>query len=61
MWVNAAAINAGDAIAASDFIASNFWSSSESSNNGAWYQTFSNGSQNFTTKGGSLYVRCARR
>ncbi len=38
-----------------------YWSSSESNTSGAWYQRFSDGSQNNYNKASAVYVRCARR
>ena len=38
-----------------------YWSSSESSNNGAWNQQFSDGDQNNLIKSLTYAVRCARR
>ena len=43
------------------FVADNYWSSSEGSDDGAWLQTFLNGGQfNYGWKGGSQYVRPIR-
>ncbi len=40
---------------------SNYWSSSESVTNNAWYQKFSDGAQGSSNKNGGFFVRCARR
>jgi hypothetical protein len=37
-----------------------YWSSSESSYNGAWGQDFNDGEQNYGSKDGSCYIRAAR-
>lgn len=42
------------------FAASNYWSSSEPSNNHAWYQFFNNGFQDNFLKNLTLYVRAVR-
>lgn len=45
-----------------DFVVGDYyWSSSEYSSGQAWYENSGNGSQTPNTKGGALYVRCARR
>gem|GEM_PF-6720182 len=42
------------------FASSNYWSSTEKDAATAWIQTFTIGTQGFSTKTGSIYVRCAR-
>jgi hypothetical protein len=42
------------------FVATFYWSSSESSFNNAWNQNFYNGDQNYYNKGNTWYVRAVR-
>jgi len=42
------------------FAAAYYWSSSENNSNGAWYQNFLNGSQNYDDKHNTNYVRAVR-
>ena len=58
LWLNRAAI---DANAAGNFTTSLYWSSTEGSTNGAWFQDFGNYDQNDTFKTNSNDVRCVRR
>jgi hypothetical protein len=58
LWLNRAAI---DANAAGNFTTFPYWASTEYDNSNAWYQFFSNGDQNDTTKTNTTDVRCVRR
>jgi hypothetical protein len=58
LWLNKVAI---DANANGNFNSSAYWSSTESSVNGAWAQDFSNGYQDWDNKSGGDDVRCVRR
>lgn len=55
LYINRVVIG-GFASAISDF----YWSSSEFSNNFAWYQSFYNGNQDFISKGINYHVRAVR-
>lgn len=43
-----------------NFVASNYWSSTEYSATAAWPQYFSTGAQDYNNKANSYYVRCVR-
>ncbi len=65
LYTNAAAIGHFDVTDGSTVVSGGYpglyWSSSEGSNNNAWYQRFSDGNQTNTFKNVFLSVRCARR
>ncbi len=44
-----------------DFIADDYWSSTEDGSSTAWYQYFGNGNQNYANKNYFYRVRCVRR
>ena len=57
----AAAQSRSDFRTCSGFASNYYWSSTENSNNNAWYQYFSGGSQNCYSKTSAYYVRCVRK